>query len=246
MPGKQAIAAVPLVASRERLGIINAMSALDLGASTPTQANLRKELNRAERVAFPWMLEAAKCAPQEAIINLGKAFENFFAGRAAHPTFKKRGAHDGFKVSAGFFNAGENRITLPETGWIKTFEALRCKGAKLAGAATSRTTDIWFASVACEAAGGAESQGAEETAEKTVGIDAGVREYAASDGERRPVPRACRSLERQIIHGQRSASRKEKGGKNRSKAKLRPAKLHAKAASIRSGRLRKMAAEIVH
>ncbi|MDR1536997.1 MAG: transposase, partial [Clostridiales bacterium] len=36
------------------------------------------------------------------------------------------------------------------------------------------------------------------------------------------------------------------GGKNRSKAKLRPAKLHAKAASIRSGRLRKMAAEIVH
>ncbi|MDR1541991.1 MAG: transposase, partial [Clostridiales bacterium] len=152
----------------------------------------------------------------------GQAFENFFAGRAAHPTFKKRGAHDRFKVSAGFFKAGENRIMLPKTGWIKTFEALRCKEAKLAGAATSRT------------------------AEKTVGIDAGVREYATSEGERRPVPRACRNLERQIMHAQRSASRKEKGGKNRSKAKLRPAKLHAKAASIRSGRLRKMAAEIVH
>ncbi|MCL2091798.1 MAG: hypothetical protein FWH11_11495 [Micrococcales bacterium] len=31
---------------------------------------------------FPWMREVTKCAPQEAIIDLGRAFANFFAGRA--------------------------------------------------------------------------------------------------------------------------------------------------------------------
>jgi putative transposase len=218
----------------------------DPSLDKPTQANLRKELNRVKRESFPWMLEVTKCAPQEAIINLGKAFENFFAGRAAYPTFKKRGVHDSFKVSAGFFKISENRIMLPKTGWIKTFEALRYEGAKLVSVTTSRTADQWFASVVCEVADGAENQGAEETAEKTVGIDVGVREYVTSDGDRYPVPRAYRNLERQIIHAQRSVSRKEKGSKNRNKAKLRLAKLHAKAANIRSDWLHKMTAEIVH
>ena len=37
------------------------------------------------------MREVTKNAPQMAIIPLGQAFQNLFAGRARHPKFRKKG-----------------------------------------------------------------------------------------------------------------------------------------------------------
>jgi putative transposase len=37
------------------------------------------------------MLEVTKNAPQMAIMQLGRAFENFFAGRARYPRFRRKG-----------------------------------------------------------------------------------------------------------------------------------------------------------
>src|SRR5437868_13401311 len=62
----------------------------------PSQHSLRRQLNSLKREHFPWMLEVTKNAPQMAIIHLGKAFQNFFAGRANYPTFRKKGVHDRF------------------------------------------------------------------------------------------------------------------------------------------------------
>jgi putative transposase len=55
----------------------------------PSQAALRRQLNALKREPFPWMLEVTKNAPQMAIIQLGDAFKNFFAGRARSPQFRK-------------------------------------------------------------------------------------------------------------------------------------------------------------
>ena len=57
----------------------------------PSQFSLRKQLNAIKREQFPWMLDVTKNAPQMAIIQLGAAFNNFFAGRAKYPQFKKKG-----------------------------------------------------------------------------------------------------------------------------------------------------------
>lgn len=64
---------------------------VDPSLPAPSQVALRRELNSIKHEAFPWMLESTKCAPQEAIIALGVAFKNFFAGRADRPSFKKKG-----------------------------------------------------------------------------------------------------------------------------------------------------------
>jgi putative transposase len=45
------------------------------------------------------MLEVTKCAPQLAIVQLGKAFQNFFAGRAKYPKFRRKGVRDRFSIS---------------------------------------------------------------------------------------------------------------------------------------------------
>ena len=44
----------------------------------PSEGALRRLLNSIKREQFPWMLEVTKNAPQMAIIQLGKAFKNFF------------------------------------------------------------------------------------------------------------------------------------------------------------------------
>jgi len=50
--------------------------------ASPSEGVLRRVLNAVKREQFPWMFEATKCAPQEAIRDLGAAFENFFEGCA--------------------------------------------------------------------------------------------------------------------------------------------------------------------
>ncbi len=47
----------------------------------PSETGLRRQLNGLKRVAFPWMFDVTKCAPQEAIIDLGMAFRAFFLQR---------------------------------------------------------------------------------------------------------------------------------------------------------------------
>lgn len=50
----------------------------DPALPAPSQLSLRRQLNAIKRAQFPWMLEVTKNAPQMAIIQLGRAFENIF------------------------------------------------------------------------------------------------------------------------------------------------------------------------
>ena len=75
----------------------------DPDVATTSEAELRRALNALKREHYPWMLEVTKCAPQMAIKNLGKAFENFFAGRSGYPRFKAKGRDDRFTLSNDLF-----------------------------------------------------------------------------------------------------------------------------------------------
>ena len=74
------------------------------------------------------MLEVTKNAPQMAIIQLGDAFRNFFAGRARYPQFRKKGLHDRFTLSNDQFHVDGRRIRIPKLGWVRMRESLRFDG----------------------------------------------------------------------------------------------------------------------
>jgi len=82
----------------------------------PTQQSLRRQLNSIKREQFPWMLEITKNAPQMAIIQLGQAFQNFFAGRARYPQFRRKGIHDRFSLTNDQFAIDGKRIRIPNLG----------------------------------------------------------------------------------------------------------------------------------
>lgn len=209
----------------------------DKNLPKPNQYALRRQLNAIKREQFPWMLEVTKCAPQLAIVQLGAAFTNFFAGRARYPKFRKKGVHDRFSLSNDQFRIDGRRIRIPGLGWVRMREALRFQG-KIMSAVISRIADRWFASITMEVPElhrtAAENQG-------TVGVDLGVSALATlSTGERVPGPKPHRALLGRLQRLSRSLARKQKGSRNREKAKEKLAHLHARIANIRQNALHQL------
>jgi putative transposase len=188
------------------------------------------------------MLEVTKCAPQMAIIQLGQAFKNFFAGRANYPKFRKKGSHDRFTLSNDQFAIDGSRIRIPHLGWVRMREPLRFAG-KIMSATISRVADRWFVSIVVDTPDTshlpkAENQGA-------VGVDLGVSALATlSTGEKFPGPKPYKALLDRLRRLSRSLSRKKKGSANRKKARVRLAKLHARIANIRTDALHKLTTDI--
>lgn len=108
---------------------------------------LRRKLNAIKHEQFPWMLDVSKCAPQQAIKNLGRAYAGYVAGiakakngeiplnRVKKPRFKRKGVHDSFRADNGPCKGRRNavkaaglRIKLPRIGWVKMREAVRFRG----------------------------------------------------------------------------------------------------------------------
>jgi putative transposase len=213
----------------------------DSNKPKPSQASLRRQLNAVKRDQFPWMLEVTKNAPQMAIIQLGKAFQNFFAGRARYPQFRKKGVHDRFSVTNDQFGIDGRYIRIPALGRVRMRESLRFNG-KIMSAAVSRVADRWFVSITVDCPdlriASAENQGA-------AGVDLGVSALAAlSTGEKVEGPKPHRALLSRLRRLSRGLSRKVKGSRNREKAKRKLARLHARIANIRNDALHKLTSDV--
>jgi putative transposase len=115
----------------------------------PYTWELCRLFNSVKDERFPFVREVTKCAPQSALLNLGAAFKNFFAGRAGFPTFKRKGVHDAFELSNDQFSVSGKRLRIPRLGWVRMRESLRFAG-KVLSAAISCTAGRWFASITVE------------------------------------------------------------------------------------------------
>jgi putative transposase len=210
---------------------------LDRAAPRPGEAALRRQLNRIKREQFPWMLDVTKCAPQMAIIQLGRAFENFFAGRARYPTFRRKCIDDRFTLTNDQVHIDGRHIRIPKLGWVRMCEALRFTG-HIVSATISRTANHWYASITVDNLGpplpSADNQ-------STVGIDLGISRLATlSTGEIVEGPKAFRRLMGNVRRLSRRLARKVIGSANRIKAKLKLAQLHERISNIRRDSLHKL------
>ncbi|MGY5852206.1 MAG: helix-turn-helix domain-containing protein [Candidatus Thorarchaeota archaeon] len=85
-----------------------------------------KILNNLKMTQFPWMYECSKCAPQEALRDLHRAFQNFYCGikkgqRVGFPRFKKKGIRDSFRLT-GTIRFEGRKIQLPRIGRVRIKE----------------------------------------------------------------------------------------------------------------------------
>ena len=218
----------------------------------PNEAALRKRLNSIKATEFPWMMEVTKVAPQNAIKNLGTAFQNFFrrvkqGGKPGYPRYKKKGLHDSFRADNGPANADSNAvecvgktIKLPKCGVVKMRETLRFSGRTLA-ATVSKQADGWYVAILVDTSvclSGRLDGG-------VVGVDLGIKELATlSTGEVIPSLKPHRAAHARLVRLSRSLSRKQKGSSNRAKAKIKLAKLHQRISNIRVDALHKLTTKL--
>ena len=203
----------------------------DPSLPAPTDACLRRRLNSLKREEFPWMFDVTKCAAQEAIIDLGGAFRNFFEKRGRYPRFKKKGLRDSFCAAneTGTFRMDGKKIKLPVIGWVRMREAVRFTG-KLKRVTVSREADRWFASIMVE------TDDIQPVVQPlaTVGVDLGITTLATlSHDEAIPGPKAHTALLQRMRRSSRALSRKKRGSRNASRARRRLARLHGRIANIR-------------
>ena len=61
-------------------GLARSKEAYRTTGKRPTAVDLHRELNALKQTDFPWMYETSKCAPQEALRDLEKAYKTSFVG----------------------------------------------------------------------------------------------------------------------------------------------------------------------
>ena len=201
-----------------------------------------KQLNALKKSQFHWMYEVSKCAPQEALRDLHRAFNNFYRGikngqEVGFPRFKKKGIRDSFRLT-GIIKFEGRKIQLPRIGKVRLKERRDsyCKG-RILSATVRRRADRWFVSVTVEE----EITNPTPASGTPIGVDLGINALATlSNGTVISNPRAMERRMRKLRRLSKSLSRKRKESKNREKAKLRLARIHLKIFNIRQDTLHKL------
>src|SRR5918911_1834625 len=94
------------------------------GKKVPTAIDLHRELNQLKHTELSWMYEVSKCAPQEALRNVDKAYDHFFRkvklkkqgkfkGKVGFPKFKSKNKGIGSFRFTGAIKVFPDAIQLP-------------------------------------------------------------------------------------------------------------------------------------
>lgn len=203
----------------------------------PNAIDLHKELNLLKKTELSWMYQSSKCAPQEALRNLDDAFNRFMKNESQFPQFKKRRKGIGSFSLTGAIHVGDGWIQLPRLGKIRLFEhGYLHQNAHVLGATVSEKAGHWFVSLQVQEV----VPDTEQSQGDSLGVDLGIKELATcSDGTVIHNPKALKNKLTQLKRLQRALSRKQKGSKNRQKAKRKLAKLHYRISCIRKDTLHK-------
>ena len=147
-----------------------------------------------------------------------------------------------FSLSNDQFRIDGKRIKIPNLGWVKMRENLRLQG-KILSAKIFKQGGKWFVSVAAELQDIIKPQ---PKTDKQVGIDLGITDLATlSDGEKVQAPKPLKNKLKQLRRLNKSLSKKQKGSKNREKAKTKLSRLHFKISNIRKDFLHKLTTSLV-
>lgn len=206
-----------------------------------------RQLNKLKKTDFPWMYDVSKAAPQEALRNLDKAYQNFFrrvknGEKPGFPKFKSKTAGKSSFRLTGSIQVTDTHIKLPRICWLKLKERgyIPASGIKILSVTVSETAGRWFVSVQCE-----EEVLVSSATGEPVGVDLGIKSMAVcSNGQRFENPKALKTAQKKLRRVQRELSRRKKGGRNREKTRQKLAKVHYRIANIRKDTLHKATSAI--
>jgi putative transposase len=223
-------------------GLARSQEAYRTTGKRPTAIDLHKQLNALKPAGFPWMYETSKCAPQEALQDLERAYRSFFRrlelkkqgkwrGKLGFPKFKKKSKAIGSFRLTGRIKIFPDAVQLPRLGRLRLHERdFIPTDGNILSATISEQAGRWFVSIQMEV----EQEKPTPTTTTAIGVDLGIKTLVTlSDGTRAANPRALKHALKRLRRLDRQKSRRKLGGKNRKKTCQKLAKQHARVANTR-------------
>ncbi|WP_455231754.1 RNA-guided endonuclease InsQ/TnpB family protein [Geopseudomonas aromaticivorans] len=196
--------------------------------------------------ARAYLNEVSSVPLQQCLRHQQQAFTNFFESRAGYPAFKSKKQRQSAEFSASAFKYRDDQLFLAKCKeplairWTKGRETL--PSAPSTVTVSRDTAGRYFVSLLCEI----ETQPL-PVSPRTTGIDLGLKDlFVTSDGERTGNPRHTAKYAARLSKAQRALSRKQRGSKNRAKARQKVARLHAKIADTRLDGLHKLSRRLIN
>ncbi len=195
-----------------------------------------------------WLQEADSQLLQQALKDVDKAFQSFFAKRGKFPKFKSRKAgHFAFRipqrVKVDGCPLGGSKVYCPKIGWIRIRQSQEIEGETKSATFKRDACGDWFVALTAEFE---MPDTAVAPPENPIGVDAGLKDFVfLSNGESTPAPRLFRKLEKKLGKAQRVLARRKAGSNRRDDAKLRVAKVHRKVANSRADFVHKTTSDLV-
>ncbi|WP_406490239.1 RNA-guided endonuclease InsQ/TnpB family protein [Streptomyces phaeochromogenes] len=191
-----------------------------------------------------WLGEVSAVVLQQSLRDAESAYRNFFASlkgdrkgpRMGAPHFKSRKDKRQsirFTANARWSITDKGRLNLPKIGAVKVKWSRTLPTTPSSVTVVKDAAGRYFASFVIDTDPAADATRMPET-DRTIGIDLGLTHFAVlSDGTKIGSPRFLRRAEKKLKKTQRELSRKQKGSKNREKARLTVARAHAKVTDAR-------------
>ncbi|WP_065648524.1 RNA-guided endonuclease InsQ/TnpB family protein [Pantoea eucrina] len=207
-----------------------------------TQASARLTALKKEP-DFAWLNDVSSVPLQQALRHQQAAFSNFFAGRAKYPTFKSKRHKQAATLTDAAFKYRDGKLYM-----AKSKAPLDVRWSRSLPSVPSTVTvskdsaGRYFVSCLCEF----EPVSLPITA-STVGIDVGLKDLFVTDtGFKTGNPRHTAKYAKRLALLQRRLSKKQKGSKNRAKARAKVARIHVKIADCRLDNLHKLSRKLIN
>ncbi|WP_299232384.1 RNA-guided endonuclease TnpB family protein [uncultured Halomonas sp.] len=197
------------------------------------------------KAEYLWLKDVSSVILQQTLRDQKAAFDNFFNSKlnARYPRFKRKDRRQSIRLTRAAFRYRDGEITI-----AKATEPLPIRWSRPLPCAPSSITlsrdraGRYFISCLCEF-----TPEALPVSPKTVGIDLGLTDlFITSDGHKSGNLRHLKRYEAKLAYHQRRLVRKQKGSKNRTKARHKVARLHAKIADCRRDAIHKATRTLVN
>ena len=192
---------------------------------------------------FAWLNDVSSVPLQQALRHQQAAFSNFFSGRAKYPTFKSKRHKQAVTLTDAAFKYRDGKLYIAKCRMPLDVRWSRPLPSLPSAVTVSRdSAGRYFVSCLCEF----EPVSLPITA-KTVGIDVGLKALFVTDtGFKTGNPRHTAKYAKRLALLQRRLSRKQKGSRNRAKARAGVARLHAKITDCRLDNLHKLSRKLIN
>jgi len=217
------------------------------GVHLSAQFDISKHITQYKKTEqYQWLNEVTAGCLTQKLMDVDKAYENFFKGRAKFPRFKKKDHAQSVRYALDQRHIAKNYrpselLKLPKLGSLNITWSKRPAGIPKMATVSKTASGKYFVSFACEV----DIDALPKTG-LTIGVDIGIKDViVTSDGFKSGAPSVTYSYARQLKHEQKSLSRKTKGSNRYQDQRLVVAKIHEKITNSRRHFLHELTTNLV-